>query len=406
MKKLIPEEQRPKILSAITIMAAGVAMLFVLIYIQNIWGMIKALVNVAMPFIVGICLAFIQVPIVNKLENFFTKRVFRKHPHQRAIRILCTFISLFIVLGLIAAFLVIVLPKLLTSIEQLIYYITVFINENSSTISTLLLKYDFITIEGDELVIMWENILSSATDYISLVLENIMSISSVLIDLVIQIFVGFVSAFYILMDKERLCAKAKKICYALFKKNTCEVLIKWTRRANYIFTGFISGKIVDSLIIGVLCYLGMNLFNFEYSLLISVIICFTNVIPYFGPFIGAIPSVLILLIVNPISAVEFAIFILALQQIDGNIIGPLILKDYVGLSSLWIMIAIVVGGGLFGFAGMLLSVPVFSLVYAIIKSVVELRLLKKGYPTSTDDFVNIPPKDLIAGKEDETSSEK
>ena len=164
------------------------------------------------------------------------------------------------------------------------------------------------------------------------------------------------------LDKEHLCAQFKKITYAFVPKETSESLIYWTRRASRIFSGFLSGKIIDSIIIGCLCYLGMLIFNIEYPLLISVIVGITNILPFFGPFIGAIPSILILLIVNPYSALWFGVFIVILQQIDGNIIGPLILGDSVGIEPLWIMISIVIGGGLFGFAGMLRLFHMFAFI--------------------------------------------
>jgi len=147
---------------------------------------------------------------------------------------------------------------------------------------------------------------------------------------------------------------------------------------------------IIAMIIGVLCYFLMLIFRFEYPLLISVIVGITNIIPFFGPFIGAIPSILILLLVNPYSALGFAVLILVLQQLDGNIIGPFILGDYVGVSPFWIMLSIVIGGGLFGFVGMLVSVPLFALGYAILRTIAEVRLKKKNMPTQTKDFLNAP----------------
>ena len=217
-----------------------------------------------------------------------------------------------------------------------------------------------------------------------------MAISSSIYTLVFQMFVGMIAAFYLLMDKEKFSSQIKKLCYGLFKPKTCEILIYWTRRAHKIFSGFITGKILDSMIIGMFCYAGMVLFRIEYPLLISVIVGVTNIIPFFGPFIGAIPSVLILLIVNPLSALWFLVFILILQQIDGNVIGPFILGDYVGLSPFWIMLAIMVGSGLFGFAGMLLSVPLFALVYAIVRATVEARLKAHNLPTKSAFYVGAP----------------
>ena len=187
-----------------------------------------------------------------------------------------------------------------------------------------------------------------------------------------------------------LLAQAKKVCYAVMKRPSCETLIHWARRANNIFAGFIIGKIVDSLIIGVICYICMLIFGIEYPLLISVIVGVTNVIPFFGPYIGAVPSILFLLLVNPVSALWFGIFIVILQQIDGNVIGPLILGDHVGLSAFWIMLSITVGGGLFGFAGMVLSVPTFALIYAIVRTVIDRRLKNRGLPEETERYIDAP----------------
>jgi predicted PurR-regulated permease PerM len=159
----------------------------------------------------------------------------------------------------------------------------------------------------------------------------------------VDLLVSLITAFYILMDKDRLCAQIKKIGYSIFPREKNESLIYWTRQANRLFAGFITGKIIDSAIIGVICYLGMIIFKMEYPLLISLIIGVTNIIPFFGPFIGWAPCSLILLLVNPMSALWFTLFILFLQQLDGNVIGPHILGDSVGVSALSIMIAIIIG---------------------------------------------------------------
>ena len=152
-------------------------------------------------------------------------------------------------------------------------------------------------------------------------------------------------------------------------------------KANQIFVGFINGKLLDSAIIGVLCFFLCALFKIPYSVLVSVVIGVTNVIPFFGPIIGAVPCIMILVIVNPWAALRFGILIVALQQFDGNILGPKILGDSTGLSAIWVLVAIVVGGGLFGFAGMLLGVPTFAVLYSLVKEWAERRLVEKGIPT-------------------------
>lgn len=394
MKQIIPSEQKSHTISNIIVVASGMAMLALLLYFQNLWAAIRNVLGVIAPFLIGFALAFLQVPIVRRLEWFFSKTIFRraKKPHPRLSRALSTTISLLLLLTVVVAFLIILLPQLVDSIKQLVEAITWYVNNNANAINDVLQQWDlnFFTIRNEELVIAWEKILSELTNYIDVLIDNLMTISTTIYQTLFQLFVGLITAFYLLIDKERLCAQTKKICYATFAKDTCERLIYWTRRANHIFAGFIAGKILDSLIIGVLCYVGMLIFHIEYALLISVIVGLTNIIPFFGPFIGAVPSALILLIVNPYSALYFVAFILVLQQLDGNVIGPLILGDYVGISPLWIMISIVIGGGLFGFTGMLLSVPVFALLYAILRAFIEGRLKKRGLPVSSAEYIDIP----------------
>ena len=392
MKQIIPSEQKSSTISHIIVVAAGMGMLALLIYFRQLWGWLQTILGVISPFLLGIALAFLEVPIVHRVEGALKKFVFKKKARPRLCRALGATVSLLAVLAMLAAFIGIMLPQLIDSIKQLVNYITAFISNNVDSLNQLLVQWDFIAFEGEDLIIAWDKILAETSDYIAFVVDNVMAISSTIYTVVFQLFVGLITAFYLLMDKERFCNQSKKICYATMRRETCESLIYWTRHASHIFAGFISGKILDSIIIGVLCYLGMLLFRMEYALLISVIVGVTNIIPFFGPFIGAVPSILILLIVNPYSALWFAVFILVLQQLDGNVIGPLILGDYVGISPLWIMISIVIGGGLFGFVGMLLSVPVFAMIYAIIKALLENRLKKRGLPVHSSCYATAPEK--------------
>ena len=390
MKLQIPQEMRARTISNIIVVWAGILLLAIIFYFGKIWGFISALVDVALPFIVGFAIAFLLIPIVNKVEWFFNQTLFRKKRHPKLNRVLASIVAFAVLLTLLAGFFVIMVPQLINSIKSILQYIANFIAMNTDTINELLVKFKFLSIEGEQLVIAWENVVSQLMSYTTILVDNIMLISNGIYTVIFQLFVGMIAAFYLLLDKEVFCAQIKKLCYATFKQNTCETLISWTRRANRIFAGFITGKIIDSLIIGILCYFLMLLFGFEYALLISVVVGITNIIPFFGPFIGAIPSILILLLVNPYSALGFAILILVLQQLDGNVIGPFILGDYVGVSPFWIMVSIVIGGGLFGFAGMLLSVPMFALGYAIVRTVIELRLKQHNLPTESEFYAGSP----------------
>ena len=394
MKQFIPQEQHSKTVSNIIVVAFGAAMLALLIYFQQVWNIISTVFSVTMPFLIGFGLAFIQLPVVHRTEWLFNKLIFRKKKHPKLTRALSTVISLLLVLAIVAAFLSILLPQVIDSVQSLITNVVTYVRENIHILSQWMATNEFLpfTIEENEVILSIEQFQSQASSYITFFIDNVLAIGSKIYTVVFQLFVCLITSFYLLMDKERFCAQTKKVCYALMKQDSCESLIYWSRRAHKIFAGFISGKILDSAIIGVLCYFGMLLFKIEYPLLISVIVGVTNVIPFFGPFIGAIPSILILLIVNPYSALWFSIFVLVLQQLDGNVIGPLILGDYVGISPLWIMISIVIGGGLFGFAGMLLSVPVFALLYAIVRSMIETRLKRRGLPIPSASYNNAPEK--------------
>ena len=361
MKPWISEEMRERTRSNIVVLVVGAVLLASVFYFSSIWAVVTKVYQTVMPFLIGFGLVLLLLPIVNKVEWAFNRTLFRKKPHPKLNRGLSTGVAVLTLLAILAGFFAIMLPQLITSIKSILQYITNFVTVNQDKIKEFLLKYEFLSIEGEKLVIAWENIVRQTMNYTSFVLNYV-----------------------------KASAQIKKLCYALFKPSICETLIYWTRRAHKIFAGFITGKILDSAIIGVICYVCMLIFRIEYPLLISVIIGVTNVIPFFGPFIGAVPSILVLLLVNPLSALWFAVFIVILQQVDGNLIGPFILGDYVGVSAFWIMIAIVIGGGLFGFAGMLLGVPVFGTVYAIVRSVIDVRLREKNLPVPSSAYADAP----------------
>ena len=232
----------------------------------------------------------------------------------------------------------------------------------------------------------------------SLLLTLTSSVYSVLREL-INMVIGIVVAIYALWAKDRFLSQAKKLTVALWSPDRADRLMEQARKVDKIFNGFIIGKIIDSLIIGVLCYIGVSILKLPYAVLVSTIVGVTNVIPYFGPIIGAIPCTLLILLNSPLQGLYFVIFVLVLQQIDGNIIGPKILGDNVGISGFWILVSITVGGGLFGFPGMLLGVPVFATLYMLISDYTERALRKQGKPIQTKAYFSIRQvADLPAGE--------
>ncbi|MEG1932950.1 MAG: AI-2E family transporter, partial [Pygmaiobacter sp.] len=222
------------------------------------------------------------------------------------------------------------------------------------------------------------DLITRVTDIVSKGLPQLVNVSVKIGSGFVTAITAVISSVYMLTSKDVLVRQFRKIVFATFPRERAVRVLSVCSNANGVFSGFIVGKLLDSAIIGVICFVGMNVLRLPFAVLISVIIGVTNVIPFFGPFIGAIPSVMILLIVDPWGALRFALFVILLQQFDGNILGPKILGDSTGLSAIWVLVAIIVGGGLFGFAGMLLGVPSFAVLYALTSDFIAARLKEKG----------------------------
>ena len=221
--------------------------------------------------------------------------------------------------------------------------------------------------------------------------------------------IGFVISIYVLASKEKFAGQAKKMAYAIFERDTANLVIRNFRFTHNTFIGFLGGKIIDSIIIGILCFAGTSIMRTPYAVLVSVVIGVTNVIPFFGPYLGAIPSVILIFIVDPahpLNCVYFAIFILALQQFDGNILGPKILGSSTGLTGFWVIFAITFFGGLFGVIGMIIGVPIFAVIYAAAKSIINTQLQKKSMPTETKSYENLDYIDETGFHEQSSESPK
>ncbi len=391
MKNYIPEEEKNRVYGNIVVCLVAAVSLACVLNINGISAFLGKVLSTLSPFMVGAAFAFMLLPLAKRIESFFQTHL--KKTKCNLARGISTTLCMVILVAAIIGFLVILLPQVVASVQSLVGVLTNFVNNNESTINDFLIKNGWITVESTQLNSIWDNLLSTATQYITVVIPNILSLSSKVYTFIFQLFVGLIVACHFLIEKDGISRRCKRASYALFSRSTAESLIHWIRKANTIFSGFISGKIIDSLIIGIVCYIFMLITNMEYAVLISVVIGVTNILPFFGPFIGGIPSVLILLMINPRNALIFGIFILVLQQIDGNLIGPKILGDHVGISPLWTMIAIILGSGLFGFVGILLSVPVFALVYALVNAYFESRLAKKHLPVKADEYDTIPVKE-------------
>jgi len=390
MKHPLSQEFKMRTISNIIVIAACIGMITLVWRFETIAHALGTMIDILFPFLLGCVIAFILTPIVTKVERFLQHRVFNKS-HPRIARFTGIIIAYAIMILAIGAFMYLLVPQLIESLKSVTSYISTYWTLHANDINKLINQlFPSLGTEGQDLVVTLQNIISKSISqllaYSDILISNVLSVSITVSNFLIQIFVALCAGIYLLIEKDHFAAQSKKILCAFLPTNIVRLLVKWTRRCHGIFAGFINGKIVDSVIIGFLCFFAMTFLKIDYALLISVVVGITNILPFFGPFIGAVPSIIILLLISPWQALKFGILILVLQQIDGNIIGPRVLGDSLGLSPFWIMLSIIVGSGLFGFAGILLGVPVFAMIYAIVQTIVEYRLYKRGLPTETKAY--------------------
>lgn len=326
-------------------------------------------INVLMPFISGFAIAFVLSPLVVFVEKILPKRYSDKC--KRMIGVLFAMIMFF---TFFVVFSIIMIPQLADSISALATTINSYFKSGDDIFVQLVNTFGLTEETLSTFADVFNSVLGFIVTYFTNILPDIIDGSLNFVVRTFNVVVGVVIAVYILLDRDRFYLQIKKVMYALFPQKKVDYVIDVSHLSSHLFKRFILGKLLDSFIIGILCFVGMSIIGIEYPLLISCIIGVTNMIPVFGPFIGAVPAIFILLLVSPIQALWFAIFVFVLQQFDGNILGPYILGDSMGLPSFWIMFAIIVGGGFFGIIGMFLGVPLFALIYFLIKTAVAKRL--------------------------------
>lgn len=347
---------------------------------------LSEIVGILQPFIIGFVMAyllnFILVFIEDKMNKIDSLKNL-KYKAKRSISIIVTYIIAFLIIYVFIQF---VLPQLVDSVSGLVNDIPTYVNNVSALLDDIIKKTSLDPKYLDLAVNKWNEFVSYvikiATNLLPVLGNTVMTIASSLWNIVI----GLVVSIYLLIDKEKFCALSKKITYAVFNKEHAEIAVDLAHRTNDTFGKFLSGKILDSAIIGVLTFVLLTIFNMPYKLLLSVIIGITNIIPFFGPFFGAIPSAVIILFVDPSKVLWFLVLIFIIQQLDGNVIGPKILGDSIGISAFWILFSLLVAGKFLGLVGMIIGVPLFAIIYSIIKDIVESKLSYKGLPTETENY--------------------
>lgn len=386
--------------------ACCILFFFMLLRYQGFADGWHKIVGAAQSIIIGLVLAYLLNPIMEFLERKLYKRLKGKMKTDQKAKKLSRGLGiagailflLIIIILLIAAIVPSVISCIVGVIDTLPGNVQNFIKvvqsgklgeyEVTGTISDMLTKLvDYVE--------NWatKTLLPEAKTYLLQITSGVIN----MVKAVINFIVGIIVAAYVLMIKESLIGQSKKAIYAIFKPRQGNIIIETMHKADEIFGGFIIGKIIDSAIIGVICYVGCSILHIPDAMLVAVIVGVTNIIPVFGPFIGAVPSLLLVVVQSPWHALYLLIFIILLQQVDGNIIGPKILGSSTGLSSFWVMFAILIGGGLFGFLGMLLGVPVFAMIYYIVQRLVNHSIGNRQLPIATDAYVDVKSVDLTNG---------
>ena len=398
---MIKDRHRPFLRWGVTIFLVFVCCIlffFCLLRFQELKALLGTIFHILSPIVWGIVISYLLWPIVKWIRDSLTPRLPAFiQPEKRRRRVglgLGIAGALALMLFVIVVLISMVLPELVNTVMTLVNnfsaYVT-YVQNLEGALNDLLSSNPQL-----------QGIVHSAFDSLagwlgSWVQNDLLNQVNVIVTgftsgvigagrFILNFIIGIIVSIYVFASKESFAGQFKKILYAVFKPEQVNVILDVLRHSDQIFGGFISGKILDSLIIGILCFICLSILKMPYAILVSVVVGVTNVIPFFGPFIGAIPSAFLILVVNPQQCLIFLIFILILQQIDGNIIGPAILGDSTGLSSFWVIFSILLGGGLFGFAGMILGVPICGVAYYIGKRLVESRLQRRRYPTETEAY--------------------
>lgn len=387
-------------ITAFLVIAASILFYYILFHGSSLSSGISAFIGIAMPIIDGFVLAYLMTPVLNKIERCIIKPLYVKAKipltpkNKRRMRGMSILATIVLVLVILYEFFGLIIPELVRSIQSIIFQFPIYINNLSNWAMGLMKNNPDLEEVVNALIDQYSSkildyVNSNLLPYVNGMIKTLSSSVIGVLKAMWNLIIGFIISIYVLGSKEKFAGQAKKIAYAVFDRKVGNGVITNFRFIHSTFIGFIGGKIVDSIIIGVICFICTTIIGTPYAILVSVIIGVTNLIPFFGPWIGGIPSALLVLMVNPMQALYFIILILVIQQFDGNILGPKILGDSTGLSGFWVIFAITIFGGVFGVLGMVVGVPIFAVFYAGVKASVNRMLAKKNLPTEMQPYMTV-----------------
>ena len=386
-------------MSIFTAIGLSLLLFFALYRLQGIGDALRKVSDILAPFIYGGVVAYLLRPLCNKYESIL-KKLLPKEMGKLAAG-LAVGLSLLSGILVVYALIIMIAPQLYesirslwnslpTKVEQFLVWARSIFGEDEALLEYFNSSYRLVLAELEA----W--IQNTLLPYVSNIVSGVGSSVLKVLSFLYNLLIGLIVSCYLLASRKKFARQSVLIVRSVFTPKWAELILEEAAFVDRMFGGFIDGKILDSAIIGLLCYVGCVAFRFPNALLISAFVGITNVIPFFGPFIGAIPSILLILIEDPIKAVWFALFVLALQQLDGNVIGPAILGDRTGLSSFWVLFTIIFCGGMWGIVGMVIAVPLFAVIYDTIKRLVRRGLVKKNqvevWEQYKADYPDDPPK--------------
>ncbi len=367
----------------------SLAIVFALVFPSVIANFVKAFFTAVSPVFFGFAIAYLVSPVC----DFFDKKVFKRRMGKKTARAFAVACTMLLVIAIISVFVGIMVPQIASSyislqsrfevyVTKVTGWVRDFINDMQASGNEAFLSF----FNTQKLLDSVDDILSTAFGFLGGFANVLLTYSSKIIVVVAKVIVSFIFAIYFLFEKDLIFSGISKVSDAIFSAKFNLGARKWIAYTDEVFSSFITGKIVNALFITVINFIVFSIFKIPYAPLVALICGVTDMIPYFGPFIGAIPCAFIILIADPIKTLWFAVLVLVIQQIDGNIVGPKILGEKVGVDSLLIIVAITLGGGLFGIFGMFVGVPVFTIIYHAFNEFVTARLKKKGLSTEMSAY--------------------
>ena len=384
--------------TAFCVIAAALLFYFAVGNITVFGNAVSRLVSILAPFIWGLVICYLLSPLMRSVENRLflplARKLYRKNKKndgRRFARALTVVFCEIVLILVLVALVYLIIPQMLSSVQTLISNSGVYVDNLSKWADGLFENYpvlddylggfldNFNTNLGNWLE---TKLLPRVGSVVTSVTSGVYGVAKSIYNLII----GIIVSIYLLSDKEGFVAAVKRMTYSVFSVETADRLRSGLNFVDRTFMSFLNGKLLDSLIIGIICYIVCSILKMPYTLLVSVIVGVTNIIPFFGPLIGAVPSALIILMVDPTKCLIFIIFVIILQQIDGNIIGPRILGNSTGITGFWVMFSIILGGGLFGFWGLLLGVPVFVVIYSLVTNLIVKKLKRNDLPWELEDY--------------------